>query len=173
MLQLNKTKIMELFFEEPSRYFQIREVSRLTGIAPTSVRNYLESLRKEGLLRKVKTNIYNSYSANQEERRYRIYKQTYMLLKIQESGLITFLEEAFHPRCIVLFGSMRKGDHNKESDIDIFVESEEKVVDLKKYERLLGHKIALFFESSLKKLSDELFNNIINGIKISGYIKLK
>ena len=173
MLQKNKLKIMELFFEEPSKNFQIRGISRLTKIAVTSVKNYLRELQKDELVKKDKKTLYPSYVANQQNRLFRIYKQQFIIFKLYSSGLIDYLEDRLHPRCIILFGSAGKGEYNQNSDIDIFVQTDEKSINLTKFEKILKHKISLFFEENINKLSNELFNNIINGIKLSGYLKLR
>lgn len=173
MLHRNKLKIMELFFEEPSRNFQIRGISRLTKIAVTSTKKYLGELKKENLILKDKNTLYPSYVANQSDKIFNVYKQQNIILKIYSSGLIDYLENILYPRCIILFGSARKGEYNKKSDIDIFVQSKDKKISLTKFERILKHKINLFFEEDINKLSKELFNNITNGIKLSGYLKLK
>ncbi|MBU1203808.1 MAG: nucleotidyltransferase domain-containing protein [Nanoarchaeota archaeon] len=173
MLQGNLLKIMELFFEEPSRSFQLREISRLTKIAPTSVKRYLQELLKQVLIKKIKGNIYPSYIANQESRLYRLHKQQTIIKKLYSSGLIDFLEDNLHPPCIILFGSAREGEHVKNSDVDMFVQTKEKRISLKHYEKILKHKINIFFEDDLNRLSKELFNNIINGIKLSGYLKIR
>ncbi len=173
MLQKNKIKIMELFFEEPSKNFQLREVSRLTKIAVTSIRKYLKELQNNGLIKKDKKTLYPSYVANQQNRLFKVYKQQLMILRLYSSGLIDYLEDSLHPKCIILFGSARKGEYVKGSDIDIFVQTNRKDVNLTKLNKILKHKINLFFEENINKLSKELFNNIINGIKLSGYLKLK
>ncbi len=173
MLQNNKLKIMNFFFEEPARYFHIRELARLSKIAHTSVKNYLTELENEVLIKKVKTPIYDSFIANEENRIYKIYKQQYMIMQVYSSGLIDYIEENLHPKCIILFGSIRKGEYNAESDIDLFVQTSQKNVNLEKFEKILKHKISLFFEENLTKLSNELFNNVLNGIKLSGYLKVR
>ena len=72
MLHKNKLRIIEVFFEEPSKNFQIREISRLSKIAVTSVKKYLDELLKEKLLTKDKKTLYPSYVANQENRIFKI-----------------------------------------------------------------------------------------------------
>ena len=173
MLQKNKLNIMKLFFEEPYRNFQIREVSRLSKIAVTSVKKYLEELSGEKLIIKDKKTLYPSYVANSQSRLFKVYKQHFIILNLYSSGLIDYLEDTLHPKCIILFGSVRKGEYDKQSDIDIFIQSNKKSVNLTKFENNLKHKVSLFFEPDIDKLSNELFNNILNGIKLSGYIKLK
>jgi predicted nucleotidyltransferase len=69
---------------------------------------------------------------------------------------------------------MRKGDYHQESDIDLFIETiKRQEINLTSFEKKLRHKIQLFKEPNIEHLPKELFNNIINGIKLSGYIKLK
>ena len=173
MLHNNKLKIMKLFFEEPSRNFQLRGISKITKIAVTSVKNYLIELQKKDLIKKDRKTLYPSYVANQQNRLFKIYKQQYMIFNLYSSGLVDFLEDNLFPKCIILFGSMGKGDYVKSSDIDLFVQTDEHPINLSKFENSLNHKINLFFESKINKLSNELFNNIINGIVLSGYLKLK
>ena len=48
-----------------------------------------------------------------------------------------------------------------------------KNVNLKKFEKKLGHKIQLFVESDINKLHSNLFNNVVNGIKLFGSFKIK
>ena len=162
---------MELFFDEPVKQFQLRGISRITGIAVTSVKNYLHELEKEKLIQKIKGNIYESYVANLDNRMFKVYKQQNMIIKIHATGLIDYLEDKLHPKTIILFGSVRKGEYTKTSDIDIFIQGKENTINLNKFEKSLKHTINLFFEESFNNLSDELFNNIINGIKLSGYLK--
>ena len=164
---------MDLFFEEPSRNFQIREISRLTKLAVTSVKNYLKELEQENLINKDKKTLYPSYVANQQNRLFKIFKQQLIILRLYSSGAIDYIEDELNPKCIILFGSARKGEYVKNSDIDIFVQSREKNLNLKKFEKLLKHKMSLFFKEDINKLSEELFNNIINGIKLSGYLKIR
>ena len=80
----------------------------------------------------------------------------------------------FNPSLIILFGSIRKGESTRDSDIDIFIESNlRKDIDLSRYEKKLGHKIQLLIESRIQEVHNNLFNNIINGIKLYGSLKLK
>ena len=53
----------------------------------------------------------------------------------------------------------------------IFIIGKEKKIGLEKYEKKLGKEIHLMFESSPKKISKELKNNLVNGIVLKGYFK--
>ncbi|MDD4878299.1 MAG: nucleotidyltransferase domain-containing protein [Candidatus Nanoarchaeia archaeon] len=164
---------MGLFFEEPARNFYLREISRLTGIAVMSARKYLIELEKEGLLLKDKSTLYPSYKAKDTSTLFRAYKQHAMILFIHQSGLIDYLEKATLPRCIILFGSVRKGEYTKKSDIDIFIQAPKQELGLAKFERILKHKISILFEPDLTKLNEELLNNLINGIVLYGNLRIR
>lgn len=169
---MGQDKVMSLFFEEPNRLYQVREIARITGIPKTTVARKLEALRKRKLIEKRKENVIG-YKANESESYYRLMKKLNFLERVYQAGLIECLEEKFHPRCIILFGSFAKGEYHKKSDIDIFVQAKEKGYKLDRFEKKLKHTINLFFEENLNRLSKELFNNVVNGIKLSGYIKLR
>jgi predicted nucleotidyltransferase len=105
---------------------------------------------------------------------FRIKKINYYVEEIVKVGLIKYLVEELNPSCIILFGSFRKGDSVKESDIDLFVESSiKKDLNLKKFESKLGHKVDLFVENKISNIQENLFNNLINGIKLYGNLKIK
>lgn len=162
---MKKEKILELFYEFPNRRFTIREISNLTKIPRASVHKYFDELKREKLI--VKDMASDSFL-------FKIKKINYFIEKIVTSGLIDELIEKLNPSCIIVFGSVRKGDSVKESDIDIFVESAvKKNIELKKYEKKLEHEIQLFVESNINKLQSHLFNNVVNGIKLYGSFKLK
>ena len=94
--------------------------------------------------------------------------------RIAESGLVEFLEKELGSSAIILFGSFSKGESVKSSDIDIFVEcAREKTINLKKYERALGHRVELFTRIKITLLPKRLLNNVVNGVKLKGYFTIK
>lgn len=173
MLQnYNKYRVLAVFFDNPTREFHIRYLGRRLKLAVTSVTNYLKELTKENFIIKSKEGLYPSYKANRDYDDFKFYKKVHNVIKIRESGLIKYLDEFCLPTNIILFGSFSKGKDIESSDIDIFVEAKEKKANLEKYEKRLNRKINLFFEENFNKLSKELRNNIINGIKLEGYLKV-
>jgi len=174
----NIYKVLEIFFDNPLPEgigFQLREISRKIKLAPKSVKLYLEELEKENLIIKKKHRIhkYPVYYANRDHNYFKFLKILDIIRRIKESGLLDYLDEKCMPDVIVLFGSASKGEDVKNSDIDLFLECEEKKVDLFKYEQTLKRKINLFFEENFDKLSEELKQNIINGDKLKGYLRVK
>ena len=162
----NKEKILEVFYENPAKSFTVREISKLTKVPRATVHKKLVDLKKRGLVDKE--------NRAGDGLLFKTKKINFFIEKIIASGLIDEIVEKMNPSCIILFGSIRKGDSVKESDIDLFVESFVKEEnDLSKYEKELGHEIQLHIRSDMHKLQENLFNNVVNGIKLYGSFKIK
>ena len=172
MLQSNRLKILNLFFDYPTKNFQLREISRRTNIAITSVKRYVNLMLRGNLIILVEEGIYPSYKANRDNDLFKIYKWTNLVRKIKLSGLLDYIYDSCLPDCIILFGSASRGEDIESSDIDLFIQAKRKRLSLDKYEKILNRKISLFFEENYKKLSKELKNNILNGIKLKGYLRI-
>jgi DNA-binding transcriptional ArsR family regulator len=164
--------ILQEFFDSPRKDFQMREISRRTKIAQPSVMNHLKALAAEGLIVREKKGIYPSFRAERDSEMFRLYKKMNLVLRIKTGGLLDFIYDSCVPDCIILFGSSSKGEDIEESDIDLFIASKEKKLNLGKYERVLNRKITPFFEEKFSRLSSELKNNILNGIILNGYLKV-
>ncbi len=166
MGQTIENKILELYYEFPEREFTVRELAKLSGVPRSTVQKYLVQFRK--------TKFIDRGNKILNEELFKIKKINYFIEKIVESGLIKHLVENLNPSSIILFGSVRKGDSVRESDIDLFVETySKKEIDLTKYEKLIGHKIQLFIEKNINRLHDNLLNNVVNGIKLYGVFSIK
>lgn len=178
MLQkYNKWKVLKVFIEDPlpkDSGFQLREISRKVSLATTSVKLYLNEMVDEGLIIKTKHRLftYPVYRANFDSLDFRLLKKIDTIISLKESGLIEYLENQCMPDVIILFGSASKGEDIMESDIDIFLVSREKKLDLLDFETELKRNISLLFSEDFDKLSNELKNNIINGVILKGYLKV-
>jgi len=174
----NKNKILEVFFNNPLPKgigFQLREISRKIELAPKSVKNYLEELEENNLIVKKPHRIheYPVYYGNQENDYFKLLKKLDTIKNLNECGLLEFIEDSCFPETIILFGSASRGEDTEDSDIDLYVQSPHKDLNLKNYELKLNRKINLFFEKNFMKLSSELKNNILNGHKLRGYLNVK
>jgi len=159
-------RILKLLFEYSNDKFSVREISKKTKIPSSSVQRYLTKLKKQGFI--LKENMANITPY------FKLKKTFFVIDKMFKIGLIDFLNKELNPSVVVLFGSIRKGEYEKASDIDIFVESSiKKTVDFGIYEKKLGHKIQLFIEGDVNNLHLNLRSNVINGIKLAGYLKIK
>jgi len=168
MGQDNQTKILEVFYEHPSKRFTIREISKLAKIPRATAHKVVVGLKKQKLL--------DEENRAKDNLLFKTKKINYFIEKIVQSGLIEELVDKLNPSCIILFGSIRKGESDKKSDIDLFAVSfNTKEIDLSKYEKELGHEIQLFIEKDLKSMkikNKHLLSNVINGIKLYGYLDL-
>ncbi|MFA5485301.1 MAG: nucleotidyltransferase domain-containing protein [Candidatus Pacearchaeota archaeon] len=178
MLQISTmSKVLSVFFENPSKKFNLKEISTMLNLAHTSVKNELNSLIKQKFilvdfeLRGKRKFPY--YFVNLSNDSFFRFKKLYNLFILYDSGVIEFLKNKIMPNSIVLFGSFSRGEDLEESDIDLFIESEIKVIDLKKFEKKLKRKINLNFNSNINNLKKPFLNNLINGIVLYGGISLK
>lgn len=166
MGQTKENRILRVFYEYPDKSFTVRELGKITKIPRATAHRTLITLKKESLItkdNKAETNIL-----------FKTKKTNYYIEEIIKSGLVEELIKTLNPSCIILFGSIRKGESAKDSDIDLFIESlTKKDIDLEKYRRIIGHEIQVFIEEDINKLPKHLFNNVVNGIKLYGSFKVK
>lgn len=167
----SRYRILRQLFDHPRKIFLIRELSRNTNLAQTSVRAHLKQLSQEKLVQKDTAGLYPGFKANITDQ-YKLLKQQDLVRRLFQSGLIHHLEKKIYPACVVLFGSASRGEDTENSDIDLFIQANRTPLNLKKYESELNRKIHVIYEASLKKLSPELLNNIANGVVVYGYLKL-
>ncbi len=174
-----KDKILEYFFEEPEREFHVRELAKLRKKSPTTISKYLNELKKEGILASERRLNHLLFKANPTSCQFKDSKLFYNIKKIKESGILYYLnEELNHPQAIILFGSFAKSENIKRSDIDLFIVTQtKKDLDLKEFEKKLGHEIQLFMHSNqdiekMKQKKEPLLNSVINGIILEGYLEM-
>ena len=137
-------RVLRLFFDSPTKRFQLRSICRMTKLGMPSVAMHVKRLQKEGLIEKKKDGIYPNYTAAKNDK-FRLYKRNDVVLRIHESGLLDFLSNEFVPDAIVLFGSSSRGEDVESSDIDLLVIAKEKRIDIGSYEKALKRKINIMF----------------------------
>lgn len=169
--------VLRVFFDTPNERLGLREIGRRAEISHTSVKSHLEKLMEAGLIiekkEKKNTRTYPVYTTNAESSEFRHYRRLDILERVKTSGLLHFLEEKLTPDCIVLFGSASRGEDQEDSDIDLFVQAEEKDLDLSKYEEDLSRKIQLHLKEDIREYPEELRNNIANGVVLHGYLEVE
>jgi predicted nucleotidyltransferase len=165
---------LKLFFEEPTREFNVREFARLKKISPATASKELTMLVKKGLLKERKERLLKLYKANLDSDILQDIKTFYNIRKAKDTGLIEALNKFYLKPTIVLFGSCASGLDTETSDFDLLIISEKRkeFPDKSKYEKLLNRKLQLFIVKDIKELkNNHLINNILNGIPIQGRIK--
>lgn len=168
-------KVAEVFFREPTQEHYLKEISKKSILAHTSVKIYLKQLENEAIIKKLiqkkGTRNFPTYRANIDGGAYKRSKRHYNLHSPSFYGLLSYLANKLMPKVIVLFGSYGRGEDTEDSDIDFFVESNKEEINLKQYEKELNRKIQLHFNKNFKALPAELKNNIVNGVILWGYLE--
>ena len=167
-------KILQFFFRNPTKTFHLREIARQTKLSAAGALKSLRRLEKSSLVIRQKTKATDNFKAQLENKEFRNLKYVYNIYSIKNSGLMDYLNEKYgFPEAVILFGSYSKGEDLETSDIDIaIITKKERSFDLSKYEKMLERKIAIH-EISIEKASKEFLNNLINGIVMEGYLKIK
>lgn len=170
MGQGNYYNMVSIFFDNPTKNFHIREISRISGLNPNTVINLSGALLKKGLIKREKKKHIVELSANLNEN-FKEKKRIFNFQRIYDSGIVDFLKEKFDAEAISIIGSYSRGEDIEESDIDIVVISKKEYesLNLSKFERILNRKIHLIV-SDYRKMSNEFYINLVNGIILYGYL---
>jgi len=166
--------ILRLFFENPTREYNVRELARLIEIAPATASKNLKSANKETILKYRRERNIDLYSSNLESYRYRDLKVYYNIFKIRESGILDAINKEYLKPTIILFGSSATGMDTETSDIDLVIISE-KTSEFKErqtYEKRLKRELQLIIVKDIKNIRNpHLINSILNGITLQGEVK--
>ena len=168
----NKYKVLKVFLDSSTESFRLRELSRLSKLAPVSVISYLKEFQSQNLIKKYEKRKIPFYQANRDSEDFKLYQKISIQYELHKSGIIDFLWENLSPEVIILFGSHARGEAVEESDVDLFIIGKEKNINIENFEKKLNKKIHLLFNSEQKTIPNELKNNLINGIILKGYFKV-
>ncbi|MBI2574715.1 nucleotidyltransferase domain-containing protein [Candidatus Woesearchaeota archaeon] len=128
-------------------------------------------LQRLGKLWRIKANQSHPYFVSE--------KIPYHLNLVYKSGIVEAVKTRFNPLAIVLFGSYRKGDDTRESDLDIAVEvignKPLEIVELttiKQFGYREDVKVNLHVFSR-NRIDLNVFANIANGIILDGFLEAR
>lgn len=167
--------ILKLLFVKFGEKLNQRAIAINLGVSATAVMKAVPEMQKQNLivLLKDKDSKRLSIELNGENNLVMQLKRADNLKQIYESGLADFLENEFAGGTIILFGSYSRGEDTIRSDVDIaIIGRKQKDTDLGKFEDSLEREIVINFYESFKKINENLKNNILNGIVLSGSVLL-
>ncbi len=172
-------KIEHWFFSYPTQEFSLNELIKALNISKTSANQAVNQLVEQGLISFKTIGRLWRIKAEATNENFIKRKIPSNLYYVYRTGIIDYVAQHFpQARCVVLFGSVRKGDDIETSDIDIALEVAQET-QLQIYDLVLDHfgyrenvpvKIHLF---SRKNIDIHLFANIANGIVLSGFLEVK
>lgn len=180
LVQSSRQRVLEVLFRYPEQEFSLSDLAKEAGVAKPHIGVILANLERLGFIMITKLPKIWRIKANQKSENFIKSKIVYNLNFVYQSGLVEFLTEHFgNPKAIVLFGSFRRGEDFSTSDIDIAIETDEteeyKTVGLRMlsdFEKEIRRKIQLHLFHR-KKIDVHVFNNIANGIVLSGFLEAK
>ena len=174
----NGYRVLQEFMEHPLKGYKLREPSRILKLGLPSVSKYVKEIEKEGIIELQTYHGTRLYFANAESKKLRIYKIFHNRIKLEESGLIAYIEKELPFSTIVLFGSKARGEDREKSDYDIAIFGpERKNLQLGDYEDKLKTEIQIMIFNNedverLKKKAKGLLLNISQGIILRGFLKI-
>ena len=167
MIEKSTEKIMRVIFENPSREFHLRELSRVAKLSMPAVISATNSLSLNKLISKKKEIHITRVKANLEFPRFVQKKRIFNLERTYDSGILECLSAKYNfPRAIILFGSYSRGEDTEKSDVDIAVITYKSLnLDLSRFEKFLKRRVNLH---EVRKISKEFKANLANGIVLEG-----
>ena len=161
--------VLGVFFREPTKLHFIKEISKEIKLAPTSVRNHIHELLKDGMIKKKKSEPFDGFIANRENTDFLFYKRVYNFYSLK--NLTDFIVSECYPKTVILFGSYSRGEDVETSDIDLVIVSKQKIrIDVKKFEKDTERTINIMAVRSLEELEDNIKKKVANGIILHGGI---
>ncbi|HIH32480.1 TPA: hypothetical protein HA235_07285 [Candidatus Woesearchaeota archaeon] len=163
--------VFSLLCKNPTEKYSQRDIAESLHFSPTAIAKSLRNLKDFVIIEKTKT--INFVCLNRDNPEVIDMKRIENIKNIYISGLSLFLQQELTGSTVMLFGSYVRGEDTEESDIDIAViERKDKVLNIDKYEKMLGRKININFYNSWKDINARLKNNILNGFVLYGSVEL-
>ena len=117
-----RRKVLALLMLNPQRWLHLRELARLTGASPGTLKKELDALTSVGLLKLQKVGNQTQFSANTE---HPVFPELSALVR-KTIGLRDVLALALAPlasqiEVAFVFGSMAKATEGPQSDVDLLL----------------------------------------------------
>jgi len=125
--------VLGLLLTRPDESFHLRQIVRLSGAGLGPVQREVGNLAAAGVLLREQRGRQVFYSANRQSP---VYEELRGLV-LKTAGLADLLRKALMPlreqiRCAFIFGSFARGEHGRESDVDLLVIGETTIAELAK-----------------------------------------
>lgn len=117
-----RSRVLGLLLLHPERTYYLREIARITGTVPGTLKRELDKLLEVGLITVKKVGNQNHYRANQD---CPVYVDLANVLR-KTSGINDVIMNAILPlsenlQNVFIYGSMASGKENVKSDIDLML----------------------------------------------------
>ncbi len=174
MSQSKEPKLLELFFNEPTKQWRFTELKKRCRMADNKLTQWLKKFQTTKLIKRVKPHYRMPYYVSDyESANYQNKKKLFALESLYNVGLLNHLTALDQVKTAIIFGSFSRWDWHSQSDVDIFIYGSDALFEKGKYELALHREIQLFtseHQEDLQKISNKLLKNIIQGTIIKGSI---
>src|SRR3989344_2153372 len=179
MQELMLLKVVRFFLENPYEEVYLRQLAKRLKLSPFAIKKYSDLLLKENLITEERKANLRYFKANINNLFFRQLKISFSINSIIKSKLIDFLKENLtNISSITLFGSIAKGNDDRNSDVDILIIGVDKQVDITKFEEKMNKKITthIFSWSEWNKKAKEdvaFYYEVVNyGVNLYGELPL-
>ncbi len=161
---------MAPFFEDCYRQIAVREYARIMKFTPPTASKILKEYYEEGYLLMQKERGHLLFVLNRDNKNVVDFSRLYWKQRLDI--LVHQAQKNLIQPTIILFGSAAKAELTPNSDIDIAIFGEKKVINIENIEKAIGRRVTLYWFSSLQQIKNKhLLNNILNGIILCGRLK--
>ncbi|MCB9358347.1 nucleotidyltransferase domain-containing protein [Candidatus Woesearchaeota archaeon] len=170
-------RILELFFNEPSKHWHFKEIVKTAKISEPSASKWLNLLQKEKIVQRIKPRGKMPYfTGNYKHENYRNKKKLYALQKMYETGLFQELQKLENAKTIIIFGSYARSDWNTQSDVDVFILGDSEEFKFGRHWTGLGFQgksrevqVHTFVDKQeINQIKSGLMKNVVKGYFIKG-----
>ena len=179
MQELMLLNAIKFFLENPYEEVYLRQLAKKLKISPFATKKYCDLLTRENLIKEERKANLRYFKANVNNLFFKQLKISNNINIILKSGLIEFLKENIaNISSIVLFGSIAKGEDDKNSDVDLLIIGKEKHLILIKIEekikkRITPHILSWSEWNKKAKQDTAFYNEVVNyGISLYGELPL-
>jgi len=166
--KITKSKIIGAYLSDYSRKYYLREMGELLNKPHQTIKPYLESMVKEGVLIKVRRKNLVEYGLNHKDKRIYdlliIAEKEKLMERLNEDTLFRILFEKLSPlfskNIFIVFGSS-VDKIKKESDIDILIIGNKSASsEAEDFEKIFSKKLHIIQVKDLNLISESLTKEI-------------
>lgn len=137
-------KVLCLFLENPFKEFYLREIARNLNISTQTAKRFIDLFLMKGIISRQEKGNLHILKLNSESIFVKQMKLCLNIFKINETKIVKKLVDELNASAVILFGSIARGEDDKNSDLDLLVISKEKRrPNLENLEKKLGRSINL------------------------------
>lgn len=149
------------FFEDVYREISVRAYAKEQHISPPTASKLLKDYAQEGLLIEEEKGVYLYFKADRNSVLFQGLAKLYWYKMLYDITEHLHQEIAF--RHITLFGSLAKAENTKTSDVDLYVDVDERPLDIQVLEKKLKRTVQLHFinETNNRYLKENIKNGVV------------